>query len=200
MAESNNDNSMIPRNLEQPGNPYRDFRWSNEELVDDLISLRPQISQELGQHYPFVLFKRSHHLGLLHAPIGGIYPMHLPEYRMIALRWLSSTVTEIESDDDPKNLALFVILDPSRIPLQLLFSSLQQRMLILPRHRVTFETFTSQSVLVWVRARSDIEPGHPQRLMPPAILDRWRATLMNLQQHDVQHLGLVPLQQQRRSQ
>jgi hypothetical protein len=180
MAGSNSQASVSSRDPGRPGNSYRDFSWCNEELVDDLISLRSQISQEPGQHYPFALLKRSHHLGLLHAPIGEILPMHLPEYRMSAVQWLNLTVTNFKSDDDPKNLAVFVFLEPSSQPLQLLFSSLQQRDLVLPYHWVAFEKFTSQSLLVRVRARSDPEPGHAQRPMPPAVLDRWRAAMINL--------------------
>jgi hypothetical protein len=187
-------NGIHVQDLETQSNTFRDYGWCFEELVDDLISLRPEMSEEPEQYYPFVLLKRSHHLGLLRAPIGGIFHMYQPEQRMNALQWLNHTVAKFQSADDPKNLAIFSELGPSSTQLQLLSKSLQQRVLVLPCYRVTFEIFTSEFLLVWVRARSDPEPGTSLRTMPIAVLDLWRAALMDMEQHDFERLRLVPLQ------
>jgi hypothetical protein len=156
------------RTRENESNSERSHRWSIEELVDNLISLRQQASE---QHYSFALLEKPHHLGLMYTPIGGIFPMALPERRMNALQWLGNAVTDFQAEDDPNSLALFSILGPGSRPIQLFFASLQQRVLHLSYHRVTLEVFKAGVLLVWVRERKNVHPGSTQSRIPGVVLE-----------------------------
>lgn len=153
--------------------------------MDDLISLRTDIDQ---QHYPFALLKKSSHLGLLHVPIGSVFAMDVSFRRMDAIKWICGAVTNFKSEDDPNNLAL--VIGTSDAKSQLLFRSLWQRELVLPCYRITFEGFTVSSVLVWVRERSDPQPGYPKKYFPGDIMDKWRAAFSIVEHHDFQRLGV----------
>jgi len=177
----------------------RSLEWYDEEFVDDVIALRPQINESLGQYYPFALCNISHHLGLLYTPIGGIFCMHSLAHRTNALKWLNSTVTNFQSNDEPNNLALFSVLGPPDKSMQILFSSLQGRVLALPYHQITFEVFTNGVLLVWVRQHSEAGPGTLKARMPFGIMERWRAAFMIPEQYDFQRLGLAPIQERRPS-
>ena len=134
----------------------RDLGWYDEELVEDLNSLRQQINENPGKCYPFAVFNRPHHLGLLYTPIGGMFCIHILAHRTDALQWLNSTVINFQSNDYPYNLALFNVMGPSdNRSIQILFTSLEQRVLVLPYHQITFEVFTSGVLLVWVRQYSE---------------------------------------------
>lgn len=125
--------------------------------------------------------------------------MHSLAHRTNALQWLNSTVTNFQSNDDPNILALFSVLGPPDKSMQILFSSLQGRVLALPYHKITFEVFTNGVLLVWVRQHSEAGPGTLKARMPFGIMERWRAAFMILEQYDFQRLGLAPIQERRPS-
>jgi hypothetical protein len=164
--------------------------WFAEELVDNLVSLRNEtlLNERAREYYPFALFNESHCLRL---PIGVIFRMALEENRMNALQWLNSTLPTFNTNDDPNNLALFSALGPSDSSMQMLFSSLQQRLLALPYHYVTFEVFTEKVLLVWIFRHTHYFPTR----MPSQIEKRWRAAFMSLEQRDFESLGPEPFRE-----
>jgi hypothetical protein len=180
--------ALIPFNI-------RDRRniWFAEELADDLISFRAgnELSIHSQGHYPFVLLSKPHLLGLLYLPIGGIFRMALEEHRMNALEWLSNTIATYNTNDDPNNLAPFGVLGPSDPSMQMLFSSLQERALILPYHHVTFQVFTERVLLVWILRHTVYFPLG----MHFEIKEKWRVAFTSLEQRDFDRLELVPLQE-----
>lgn len=123
--------------------------------------------------------------------------MHIVAHRTNTLKWLESSVTNFQSNDDPNNLALFSFMGPPDIRLmQILFSSLRGRVLILPYHQIIF-VLSSGVLLVCIHQHSESDLVTPKARILFDIMDVWRAAFMILDQHDFQCLGLVPIQKQR---
>lgn len=120
--------------------------------------------------------------------------MHSLAHRANALKWLNSTVSNFQSNDDPNNLTLFSDLGPPDKSLPILFSSLRGRMVALPYHQTTFEVSTNGVMLVWVCQHGEAEAETLKAPMPFGVMERWRAALMILEQHDFERLGLAPIQ------
>lgn len=170
--------------------PEERYKFSNEELVDDLIALRLEISI-LDPYYPFAPHRKLLHICLLCQPIGNNFAFSLPSCRVQALKWLTHKIVNFKSNDDPKNFATFNLLEPRSAEMQLLFLSLRQRMLALPQHLVTFETFTNGALLVRVLQRRVPENGRPR--LSGFNEEKWRAAFMVSEPYDFQRLEFLPL-------
>ena len=83
---------------------------------------------------------------------------------------MCGAVTNFKSEDGPNNLALFIGASDAKS--QLLFRYLWKREIVLPCYRITFEEFNGFILLVWVRERSDAEPGYPKNYLRADVIDK----------------------------
>lgn len=175
--------------------PHFDCRWWHGELLEEVLALRKREARNANRpHYPFVFSGHSADIGLLYAPIGGIFNLRNEESRPSALQWVTRTLLEFKSEDDPANLALFNISPGHRSASMLrIFNAFRKCQLVLPRYRITFTRITNGAILVRVWKRSDPLPGYPDNRIDIGIVEKLRSALMICEDMDFQRLDLQPL-------